>query len=264
MKAPLLLALLLFTAPAHAQQVGIVVTGEANVQPQLAAQLERWLRDHGRQVVPGPLEPDAINTLIDCFVLEDMTCARLVIDRRSKARAVVFTRAEVTANGDGTNDVAITGYWFQKDREVLAERRVCAKCNGDKLHDTVDQVMLALVSEPPLPIAGAAPAPAEPMLVTTVEGPSSPKRTLPLGLMGAGGVALLAGAILIAIDQDPDPTGPQQETYRDSATGGVVIGLVGAAALGTGIYLWMRDRPDSAPVAAISRDGGFVGWAGRF
>ena len=90
---------------------------------------------------------DAINTLIDCFVLEDLACARGVVDTRSKSRAVVYTRAETTQNPDGTRDIAISGYWFQKDRHVLAERRVCTRCNDESLHATVDELMLALAWE---------------------------------------------------------------------------------------------------------------------
>lgn len=247
----------LVTSTAHAERVGVVVTGEATVQPQLAGQLERWLHDRGRDVVPGPLEPEAINTLIDCFVLEDLGCARGVVDARSKSKAVVFARAESTQNSDGTRDVAVTAYWFQKNRELLAERRLCAKCNDDRLHATVDELMLALVHEPPLPLAGAQTVAAKPMQEDNA------RRWLPLGLIAAGGTALLAGGIMIAIDEDVDPMGRQEPNIRDTAAGGVVLGLAGAAALGAGIYLWRRDR-QSSPVAAVSGDGGYVGWAGRF
>jgi len=258
MRLPILVLASVVSTTAYAERVGVVVTGEATVQPQLAAQLERWLHDHGREVVPGPLEPDAINTLIDCFVLEDLGCARGVVDTRSKARAVVFTRAETTQNSDGTRDIAITGYWFQKDHDALAERRVCPKCNDDTLHATVDELMHALVHEPPPPMADAAPTPA---VEPTREG--GMRQWLPLGLMVAGGTALLAGGIMIAIDEDLDPVGKQQPNIRDTATGGVVLGLAGAAALGAGIYLWRHDKR-SAPVAAVSHDGGYVGWVGRF
>ncbi len=257
MRTPILLASLLFSTGARAERVGVVVTGEATVQPQLAAQLERWLHDHGREVVPGPLEPDAINTMIDCFVLEDLGCARGVVDQRAKSKAVVFARAEATQNPDGTRDVAVTGYWFQKNHDAIAERRVCTHCNDDSLHATVDELMHALVHEPPPPLATAE---------TTVPEPTESggrARWMPYALMGVGGAALLAGGIMIAIDEDIDPAGRQHENIRDTATGGVVLGLAGAAALGAGVYLWMRDK-SSAPVAAVSRDGAYVGWIGRF
>lgn len=257
MRLPIVVLASLVTTTAYAERVGVVVTGEATVQPQLAAQLERWLHDHGREVVPGPLEPEAINTLIDCFVLEDLGCARGVVDARSKSKAVVFTRAEMTQNSDGTRNIAITGYWFQKERHALAERRLCDRCNDDTLHATVDELMLALVHEPPMPLPGTQPPVEEPMS----EG-GMPK-WMPLGLVAVGGAALLAGGIMIAIDEDVNLMGKQQAEIRDTATGGVVLGLVGIAALGAGGYLWWRDK-QSTPIAAVSSDGGYVGWAGRF
>jgi hypothetical protein len=263
MRTPTFVIATLLSTTAYAERVGVVVTGEATVQPQLAAQLEGWLHDHGREVVPGPLEPDAINTLIDCFVLEDLKCARGVVDIRSKAKAVVFTRAEAVQNRDGTRDVAITGYWFQKGRDVLSERRICKHCNDQLLHATVDELMLALVHEPPPPAPGTTLRRDDDLEPLDAPSESSRSRWQPYALMGVGGAALLAGVVMIAIDEDADPVGPQQPTIRDTATGGVVLGIAGAAAIAGGIYLWRRDA-HSAPVAAVSSDGGYVGWTGRF
>jgi hypothetical protein len=255
------IATVLASSPAYAEQVGVVVTGEATVQPQIYAQLEGWLHEKGRNVMPGPLAPEAINTLIDCFVLEDLGCARGVVDARSKSKAVVFARAETQQNSDGTRDVAITGYWFQKNRDVLSERRVCKRCNDDALHATVDELMLALVHEPPPPLAGAAQNDTE---LERIESDDVTKRRwLPLALIGVGTTALVAGGFMIAIDQDVDPVGQQEPNIRDTATGGVVLALTGAAALGAGLYLYVRNKR-SAPIAAVSSDGGYVGWAGRF
>src|SRR5690348_10645814 len=105
MRTLLVLAILLATAPAHADEVGVVVTGEATLQPPLAASLEGWLREHGHKLVSSPLEADAINALIDCFVLEDLGCARGVIERRSKSQTIVFARVEVASGGQGMGNV---------------------------------------------------------------------------------------------------------------------------------------------------------------
>jgi len=258
MRTPIVVLASLVTTTAHAEKVGVVVTGEATVQPQLAAQLERWLHDHGREVVPGPLEPEAINTLIDCFVLEDLGCARSVVDVQAKAKHVVFTRAEMTQNADGTRNIAVTGYWFQKDHDAAAERRTCAKCSDAMLRNTVDELMLALVHEPPPPMPRD-----EPAVVLEPRDDGGMRRWLPYGLIAAGAGALVAGGIMIAIDEDPHRTGKQEPRLRDTATGGVVLGIAGAAALGAGIYFWRHDRT-TGPVAAVSGDGGTIGWAGRF
>jgi hypothetical protein len=264
MRTPTLViaTILASTTAAGAEQVGVVVTGEATVQPQIYAQLEGWLHEKGRTVVPGPLAPEAINTLIDCFVLEDLGCARGVVDARSKSKAVVFARAETQPNGDGTRDVAITGYWFQKNRDVLSERRVCKRCNDEVLHATVDELMLALVHDPPPPAPTASPAnDTELERIDTDEGGAG--RWLPLAMIGVGTTALVAGGFMIAIDQDADPVGKQAPRFRDTATGGVVLAITGAAVLGAGIYMHLRNKR-SAPVAALSSDGAYIGWAGRF
>jgi hypothetical protein len=258
MRTPIVvLAILFLSTTASAERVGVVVTGEATVQPQIAARVERWLQERGRDVVPGPLAPEAINTLIDCFVLEDLGCARNVIDVQAKSNAVVFTRADMTQNPDGTRDIAITGYWFQKAHDAVAERRVCEQCTEKSLQTTVDDLMLILAHESPTRLA-------VPVIREQEEPNESPmKKWLPVGLVGAGGLMVISGVVMIAIDEDPDPVGKQAPTLRDTATAGAVIGVLGVAAVGAGAYLWRRNK-QSAPVAAISSDGGYVGWAGRF
>ena len=73
----------------------------------------------------------------------------------------------------------------------------------------------------------------------------------------------VAGGIMILIDEDANPKGKQDPNLRNTATGGVVLAVAGAAAAGVGYYLWRKQR-SSAPIAAVSSDGGYVGWAGRF
>ena len=265
MRAALVVVALAIATPAHAEQVGVVVTGEATLQPQVASELEVWLHARGRSVAPAALEPSAVNTLIDCFVLEDLSCARGLIDKRSKATSVVFARIDQNQDEDGKRQIEVTTYWFERNHEPMAERRVCAKCTDKKLHDTVDELMLALVHTPPLPSVAEASTPeAEPVApLPAAEG--TPRRNyVPLGLMAAGGAAIVAGGVLLAIDQDPSPTGPQQPTYRDTATSGVILGVAGLAAVGTGVYLWMQERKHGAPIAAVSHDTAVVGWTGSF
>jgi hypothetical protein len=273
MRTAFVVLALAIATPAHAEQVGVVVTGEATLQPQVASGLEIWLHARGRSISAGALEPTAINTLIDCFVLEDLGCARGLIDARSKAPSIIYARIDQTQTDDGMREVAITAYWFQKSHEPIGERRICLKCTDEKLHATLDEVMLALVHSPPLPAAAAAAEPPPQETAPAEEASPAPApvdearpRTsfVPLGLVAAGGVALVAGGVLVAIDQDPDPVGPQERTYRNTATAGVVIGFAGAAAVAAGVYLWMQDHEHGAPVAAVTHDTAVVGWTGRF
>lgn len=138
------LALWVVSTFAHAERVGVVVTGEATMQPQLVTQLEGWLKKHGHELVPAPLTPDAINTLIDCFVIEDEGCARGVIEKRAKSNAVVYARVDIQAGGDLEKTVTVLAYWFEKGQPAVAERRFCQRCNDETLRATADEVITAL------------------------------------------------------------------------------------------------------------------------
>ncbi|MEO8703564.1 MAG: PEGA domain-containing protein [Kofleriaceae bacterium] len=128
---------------AHADQVGVVVTGEATMQPQLVNQLEAWLKLHGHQLVKTPLPPDAINTLVDCFVIEDEGCARKVIEKRAKS-AIVYARVDIQAGGDLEKTVTVLAYWFAKGQPAVAERRFCQRCSETTMRSTTDDLMKAL------------------------------------------------------------------------------------------------------------------------
>lgn len=264
----LFVALLLasIAGPARADDVGVVVTGEETVQPQLAAGIESWLRDHGRTVVPSPLVPEATNKLIDCFVIEDLGCARLVIEGQSKAPMVVFARVDVSPRQDGTRDFTLVGYWLAKGHEPVAERRTCSRCTEEGMRDTLGTLLAALVVAPEPPDARIVAAPHAPASAPTAPvAETQPQPLLAYGVAGAGAAALITGVILIAIDQDPPaPKGEQPPTYRDTATGGFLLAVAGAAAIGAGAYLWWRGSHPGTPIAAVTGTSGLVGWSSRF
>jgi hypothetical protein len=264
MRTLLVLAILLATASAHADDVGVVVTGEATLQPPLAASVEGWLREHGHRLVSSPLEADAINALIDCFVLEDLGCARGVIERRSKSQTIVYARVEVATGGQGMGNVTLVAYWLQKGHDAVGERRSCNNCNPQQLATAADDLMHALAAEPPPPDPSAAPAsPPTAAVHEQVETPAS-AMLWPKVLVGAGAAVAVTGGVMLAINSTPSRTGVQQPTYRDLGPPGYALLATGAAAIGVGVYLWFHERSKSAPVAAISLGGAVVGWTGRF
>jgi hypothetical protein len=84
-----------------------------------------------------------------------------------------------------------------------------------------------------------------------------------ISLVAAGGAAIIGGAICIAVDEDAGPDSPRR--IHDTAPLGVALLATGAVSAAAGTYLWIRHRSStSAPVAAISRDAAYVGWAARF
>jgi hypothetical protein len=144
----LLLAITAWTSSARADGgVGVVVTGDATIQPQLAAQLEDWLRQRGNVLVPSPLPSEAINALIDCFVIEDLTCARKVVEQTSKSPQVVFAKVDLSDATSGMRDVTITAYWFEAGVDPIAVRRSCASCTDRAMRDLTDELMSSLAGK---------------------------------------------------------------------------------------------------------------------
>jgi hypothetical protein len=149
LRALLAIAVLALAAvPARADtSVGVVVTGEATMQPQLVAQLETWLRAHGHNLVSAPLLPDAINALIDCFVIEDLACAQRVVEKRAKTDAVVFAQVSVTSGATALDrTVTLVAYWLNKGSDAVHERRICERCTDVTMRDSADELMEALAA----------------------------------------------------------------------------------------------------------------------
>lgn len=308
----LLLVLLAGTASAD---TGVVVAGEATLQPQLVRQIEGWLKAKGHTVVPVPMPSDAIATLIDCFVIEDEACARGVIEKRARARSIIFARVDVQAGGDIERTVTVVAYWFEKGEKVGSARRFCERCNEATLRSTADDLMTQLEKTVPVPTgklvlttlpAGAAVAidgkslgdgpidrelpqgthqitvtraghRAETRTITIKAGETTSvevtlaaaeegrgaSKLLPLATIGVGAALIVAGGVMLALDQDKGPDEP--EFIRDTAPAGVAMGITGVLAVGGGV-LWYRmtGSRESRPIAAVQGDGAYLGWQGRF
>jgi hypothetical protein len=295
--------------------VGVIVTGEGSMQPQLAAQIEGWLSQHGHTLVPSPLPPEAITALIDCFALENQGCARDVIERRARSSSMVYAHVETASNG--TRDVTLTAYWFDKGHDAVAERKTCEHCTDQSLRTVADELMKKLVGGADAghikfkstPAGARITIDGQPIGVTPLDWDLLPgkhtikmdkaglqpasraivvasnqtvaftmdlvpgdddhdgrqrSRILPFALLGVGGLAVIGGAVLIAIDQDPGPNAPPK--IRNSAPTGALYLATGVVAGGIGAYLmWFRSpKTTSTPVAAFTSDTAYIGWLGRF
>lgn len=150
MRASLVLAAIVAlgaaASSARADGVGVVVTGDATIQPQLAAQIEDWLRQRGHQLVAAPLRPDALGTLIDCFVIEDLACARKVVETEAQSPRLIFVKSELVATGT-TRDITLTAYAFSRGEEPMAARRTCSACTPDTIRSTIDEVMITIAGK---------------------------------------------------------------------------------------------------------------------
>jgi hypothetical protein len=133
-------AVLVVQAPsAAAGTVGVIATGEASLQPALVAQLESWLRSHGHQVMGLSLDPSAATRLVDCFTVDDTSCARKVVEAKSRTDSVVFAR--MAREG---KTLSLSVYWIVKGRPPAGGRRGCEDCTEDALRGAADELMASL------------------------------------------------------------------------------------------------------------------------
>ena len=97
---------------------------------------------------------------------------------------------------------------------------------------------------------------------------------LAAALVGSGAASIVAGGALFLTDEDQAPYPPpnqwQRETYRDSATLGVVVGAAGVALMGAGIWLRHREHhrgpspTASGTTVSVAPERSLVMWTGRF
>jgi hypothetical protein len=137
---PVVVALLLLANLAHAD-VGVVVMGDPNMQTPVMNAVQRWVQDKRHELVAAPLG-ESTTAMLDCFVMDDVTCAQKTFSEHSKADTVVFVRIDAQT---GERSFVLNAYWFTKGSTPLHEKRPCASCDDTKLWVAVDGVLAALL-----------------------------------------------------------------------------------------------------------------------
>ena len=140
---------LLAVAPARAGTVGVVVTGDSELQASLSRQLETWLRSHGHTVGEA-LPPDATSSLLNCMVIDDEGCARGIVDARAGSASIVFAEIRKPRTR-ASNATTLIVYWFVQGKEPVGMRRACETCNEDLLASTLDEMLTTVVGASELP-----------------------------------------------------------------------------------------------------------------
>jgi len=294
------------TARADDQKVGVVVVSPTNgsaLQTDIAAHLESWFHKRDYAIVASALSRDAINTIANCFLIDDLKCARGTVEARSKSDSVAFLRIEAVGK-----DLTFTAYWFQKGHEVISERRVCEQCTDDDWQSLIDGMYsrltqsevetgkLHLDSEP----AGLL------VLVDNVEVGATPfdqelsagKHTISLSHAGVivatkdveihanktkrlmietgvssghsrvgPGILLGSGIALIGGGAIALYLGEQRTDkiiHPEYVPVGIGLMAAGAGATIVGAILLNQSGHTSAPIAAIARDSAYIGWVTRF
>jgi hypothetical protein len=146
----IVLLLVLAIAPrAHAGTVGVVVTGDSELQAALSRQLEVWLRSHGH-TVGETLPPDATRSLLDCMIIDDEGCARGIVEARAKSASIVFAEIRKPRTR-ASNATTLIVYWLVKGKEPVGMRRACAACTEDLLASTLDEILRTVIGASELP-----------------------------------------------------------------------------------------------------------------
>lgn len=139
--ALLSLALLLSAHVARANtSVGVVVSGPEEIARKTKDVAEAWFKANDLPVTDNPLSKDGLKTLINCFVLSDMTCARGVVEARAKAANLVGFTEQVSGKGD-KRTVQLSAYWIAKNHEAVSLLRTCDGCTDQVLAKTLDSML---------------------------------------------------------------------------------------------------------------------------
>jgi hypothetical protein len=243
------IGLLCAVSVAHAD-VGVVATGDGARPREVGKHVESWLAKRGFAVVEAPLSGDALDTLVNCFTLEDLVCARGVVDARNKADALVFVRVDTAGK-----NVTLNLYWFTAGNAPVGERRVCEKCEGTAWQAPTDTMLERLVGDAPMVRKGDGDRGGR-------AGGSQPSRLGPSLLLGAGVVMLATGGIFAYYGARDGAD--QKYIYTNATPIGIGLGAVGlGATVGGAIWLW-QSGSSSGPVASATRGGAYVGWVSRF
>ncbi len=144
--------------------VGVVVSGGGSMQAPVATSIASLLQQRGREVVTSPLPPEAVDTLGDCFVIEDAGCARAVVEQRATTRSVVYVKLD-----DRSGRVTMHVYWFEHGQAPVHRTASCDACTSAQLIALADTTITTVVPAPARS-ASAAPA-AEPTAAVTTTAP---------------------------------------------------------------------------------------------
>lgn len=203
--------------------VGVVVQGGGSLRDKVEAHLGKRLGREGYSAVDDPLSTDAINTLSNCFIIEDLVCARGVIEARARTPRLVFARID-----DSTGAVTIDITWFSLGHAPVAASASCSNCSTT-WQDHTDDLMTKLVAEAQMPI------------VTEPDtGPIAPRkrksRFWPTVLISVGAATLVTSGVLLYYGLRDGAE--HKYVYPSLTPVGITLIAVGGGALIGGMITW--------------------------
>lgn len=202
--------------------VGVVVQGEGSLRKRIEGEVTERLQRDGYSANDEPLSKGALDTIGNCFIIEDLACARGVFEARSRTLRLVFVRIDDTT---GATMLDIT--WFSKGREPVTVKRACSECSRTWREHTND-LMEALSAQAQMPI------------VTKTE--PDPEAIQPTSkvwsrvLVGAGVAAAITGGVLVYYGLRDGSE--HKYVYPSLTPVGITAIAVGGGAMIGGIITW--------------------------
>lgn len=284
-----LVLLWLLATPATAGTVGIVVTGDQDLQAALSQQMDAWLRSHGHTVA-DPLPADGVTSLLNCLLIDDQGCAQGVVAARSKTDVVVYGEVRKSRT---TKATVLTLYWISKDKEPVGMRRACEDCNPDLMRSIVEEVMgLIGTFERGRVAIHSRPEGMTVLIDNENVGITPIERELPVGthqvVLMHGGQRVGEKSVKVQTDLAAEITIPvtlpvekplRDEHHRSRVAPGIALGI-GGAAIAAGVVLYFTSEVDDgskpryrdtkplgigvAAGGAVLVGIGFIGWTHEF
>lgn len=253
MRVVVMLAVLLSAASARADapDVGVVVVGDTPLHGKLREHVRDWVKHQGYSLVATPMSKDAANSFDNCFVLEDMKCARGVFDNRARSATVIYVGVD-PGDPEHETPMSLVVYWFTKDQPTSGAKLPCVSCDARYGMIVDDELAKLRKVHTDLPV--------------TVR-PKGPSKVVPILLLGGGIASLGAGGVFLFYGTYGtslhDKTA--KYTYPDALLPGIALTAVGVGATVGGIILLKQaSAHHSAPLVSVGPSHAYVGWVTEF
>lgn len=251
--AVVMLAVLVATnvARADAPDVGVVVVGDTPLHKEIRDHVREWVKHEGFALVASPMSKDAANSFDNCFVLEDMKCARGVFDNRARSATVIYVGIDPGDPEHGTR-MSLSVYWFTKDQPTSGAKLPCSDCDTAYAKIVDNELAKLRKFHTDLPV--------------TVR-PKGPSKVVPGLLLGTGIAALGAGGVFLFYGTYGTSLHDRtaKYTYPDALLPGIALTAVGVGATVGGIILLKQaSAHHGAPIASVGAGQAYVGWVTEF
>jgi hypothetical protein len=136
------LCLIALMSVAHADTtVSVVVSGAESIKKDTRDTAEQWLEAHDLRIPSEqPLAKDGLNSLLNCLVISDMTCARGVVEVRGKVGNIIAITGQVTGKKE-KRSIQLAAYWIAKDQEVVSLQKTCNACTDVVFTSTLNAML---------------------------------------------------------------------------------------------------------------------------